>query len=86
MSRELEEARDEIRFLRTLVDQLVMEGGTSWKVVQLRVKRYESPLERTSWRLSYLMALEEGGGVRKEAGRRAETTAAYVRHPPRARQ
>ena len=40
MSRELEEARDEIRFLRTLVDQLVMEGGTSWKVVQLRVKRY----------------------------------------------
>jgi hypothetical protein len=58
-----EELIDEIRFLRQLVDKLIMESGVPWKVVHLRVKRYESHLERTSWRLSYLMATEEAAAV-----------------------
>jgi hypothetical protein len=59
MPEPIDELADEVRYLRVVVERLVAQYEVPWTVVLAWTRRYESPLGRTSWWLTYRMALEE---------------------------
>ena len=50
---------DEVRCLRLVVESLVVTNSLNCTGVAHLVRSYDTPFERASWRLTYLMALEE---------------------------
>jgi hypothetical protein len=50
---------EELRFLRDLVEALMDNYDIPWSAVLSRLHHWNSPVGRTAWRISYVLALEE---------------------------